>query len=75
MKVEFTLNEAFYIAKLLANQADEKQKYLLSLGIDIAPFEEITKLNMDLQTTRHLFEKMFEAMNKAVKDNEQRRND
>lgn len=72
MKIEFTLNEAFYIAKLLAIQADEKQKYLLSLGSEVAPFDEITRLNLDLKQTRHLFEKMFEAMNKAVKDNEQR---
>ena len=70
MKIEFTLNEAFYIAKLLSIQVDEKRKYLLSLGSEVAPFDEITKLNLDLKETTALLKKMIEALNKAGKDDE-----
>jgi hypothetical protein len=70
MRVEFTLDEAVYITRLLAIHADNQQKYLFLSGSEIATVEEQTRLRLDLQTTGHLIEKMFEAMNKAVKDNE-----
>lgn len=74
MKIELTLCEAFFLARLLVSQIEEKNKYIVSLGSEIASVEEMQMLNTDLEKTMRLYEKIIKEMNKAVKENEQRRN-
>lgn len=75
MKIELTLCEAFFLARLLVSQIEEKNKYIVSLGSEIASVEEMQILNTDLEKTMRLYEKIIKEMNKAVKENEQRRNE
>lgn len=75
MKIELTLCEAFFLARLLVSQIEEKNKYIVSLGSEIASVEEMQMLNTDLEKTMRLYEKIIKEMNKAVKENEQRRNE
>lgn len=70
MKIELTLFEAFFLARLLLSQLEEKNKYIVSLGSEIASVEEMQMLNTDLEKTRRLYEKIIKEMNKAVKDDE-----
>ena len=68
MKIELTLCEAFFLARLLVSQIEEKKKYIVSLGSEIASVEGMQILNTDLEKTMMLYEKIIKEMNKAVKE-------
>lgn len=64
MRIDFTENEAFFLARLLLLQAEEKKKRIFLLGDEIASVVEMQILNTDLEKTIGLYEKIIKGMNK-----------